>query len=279
MALEYFYITNNQSVALACERAGVDRIFVDMEYIGKDKRQKGLDTVKNHHTVQDVKNIMAVIKKSKLMVRVNPIHSGSVNEINSVIAAGADFIMLPMWKTVEDVKQFLDIVDGRAKTMLLLETEEARLCLDDVLKLSVPNSTGEMVPFSSFTKVEEQLGQHKKFMFELYTDGTVDEIVSKLKKARIKFGIGGVGKVNSNNLLPAENILCEHYRLGSSMAILARAFCDWEKYDIDEFEKIITDGIAENRVFEKEIENKNSSYFDEMHKQTANIIDKIKVNI
>ena len=46
MALEYFYITNNQSVALACERAGVDRIFVDMEYIGKDKRQKGLDTVK-----------------------------------------------------------------------------------------------------------------------------------------------------------------------------------------------------------------------------------------
>ena len=134
MALEYFYITNNQSVALACERAGVDRIFVDMEYIGKDKRQKGLDTVKNHHTVQDVKNIMAVIKKSKLMVRVNPVHNSSVEEINSVIAAGADFIMLPMWKTVEDVKQFLDIVDGRAKTMLLLETEEARLCLDDVLK-------------------------------------------------------------------------------------------------------------------------------------------------
>lgn len=272
MALEYFYITNNQSVALACERAGVDRIFVDMEYIGKDKRQKGLDTVKNHHTVQDVKNIMAVIKKSKLMVRVNPIHNGSVNEINSVIAAGADFIMLPMWKTVEDVKQFLDIVDGRAKTMLLLETEEARLCLDDVLKL-------KGIDEIHIGLNDLHLSQHKKFMFELYTDGTVDEIVSKLKKARIKFGIGGVGKVNSNNLLPAENILCEHYRLGSSMAILARAFCDWEKYDIDEFEKIITDGIAENRVFEKEIENKDSSYFDEMHKQTANIIDKIKVNI
>ena len=272
MALEYFYITNNQSVALACERAGVDRIFVDMEYIGKDERQKGLDTVKNHHTVQDVKNIMAVIKKSKLMVRVNPIHNGSVNEINSVIAAGADFIMLPMWKTVEDVKQFLDIVDGRAKTMLLLETEEARLCLDDVLKL-------KGIDEIHIGLNDLHLSQHKKFMFELYTDGTVDEIVSKLKKARIKFGIGGVGKVNSNNLLPAENILCEHYRLGSSMAILARAFCDWEKYDIDEFEKIITDGIAENRVFEKEIENKNSSYFDEMHKKTANIIDKIKVNI
>ena len=27
------------------------------------------------------------------------------------------------------------------------------------MKLSVPNEAGEMVPFSSFTKVEEQLGQ------------------------------------------------------------------------------------------------------------------------
>lgn len=271
MALEYFYITNNQSVALACERAGVDRIFVDMEYIGKDKRQKGLDTVKNHHTVQDVKNIKTVIKKSKLMVRVNPIHNGSVNEINSVIAAGADFIMLPMWKAVEDVKQFLDIVDGRAKTMLLLETEEARLCLDDVLKL-------KGIDEIHIGLNDLHLSQHKKFMFELYTDGTVDEIVSKLKKARIKFGIGGVGKVNSNNLLPAENILCEHYRLGSSMAILARAFCDWTKYSVEEFEQIMTDGIAENRKFEKDLENKALDYFSRTHKQTKKIIETISAS-
>lgn len=271
MALEYFYITNNQSVALACERAGVDRIFVDMEYIGKDKRQKGLDTVKNHHTVQDVKNIKTVIKKSKLMVRVNPIHNGSVNEINSVIAAGADFIMLPMWKAVEDVKQFLDIVDGRAKTMLLLETEEARLCLDDVLKL-------KGIDEIHIGLNDLHLSQHKKFMFELYTDGTVDEIVSKLKKARIKFGIGGVGKVNSNNLLPAENILCEHYRLGSSMAILARAFCDWTKYSVEEFEQIMTDGIAENRKFEKDLENKALDYFSRTHKQTKKIVETISAS-
>ena len=77
MALEYFYITNNPDVASACERAGVDRIFIDMEYIGKDKRQGGLDTVKNHHTVEDVKNVRAAISKSKLLVRVNPIHDGS----------------------------------------------------------------------------------------------------------------------------------------------------------------------------------------------------------
>ena len=271
MALEYFYITNNPDVASACERAGVDRIFIDMEYIGKDKRQGGLDTVKNHHTVEDVKNVRTAISKSKLLVRVNPIHDGSEDEINAVINAGADFIMLPMWKSVDDVKTFYSIVQRRVKTILLLETEEARKCLDDVVVL-------DDVDEIYIGLNDLHLSQHKKFMFELYVDGTVDEIVSKLKKANIKFGIGGVGKVNCDNLLPAENILCEHYRLGSSMVILARAFCDWTKYDVVEFEQIMTNGIAENREFEKSLENQPIDYFDEIHKQTEKIIEAIKAN-
>lgn len=269
MALEYFYITNSPDVAVACERAGVDRIFIDMEYIGKDKRQSGLDTVKNHHTVEDVKNIRTVISTAKLLVRVNPIHENSREEINSVIDAGADVIMLPMWKSVEEVKRFYDIVKRRVKTILLLETDEARLCLDDIIVL-------DDVDEIYIGLNDLHLSQHKKFMFELYTDGTVDEIVSKLKKANIKFGIGGVGKVNCNNLLPAENILCEHYRLGSSMSILARAFCDWTKYDVTEFEQIMKQGVIENREFEKTLENKSADYFNEIHKQTEKIIETIK---
>lgn len=271
MALEYFYITNSPKGAVACERAGVDRIFIDMEYIGKDKRQGGLDTVKNHHTVEDVKNVRAVISKSKLLVRVNPIHERSAEEIDSVIDAGADFIMLPMWKSVEEVKTFYSIVNRRVKTILLLETDEARLCLDEVIKL-------KDVDEIYIGLNDLHLSQHKKFMFELYTDGTVDEIVKKLKSANIKFGIGGVGKVNCDNLLSAENILCEHYRLGSSMVILARAFCDWTKYSVEEFEQIMINGIAENREYEKSLEAKSADFFDDIHNETTKIIEKIKAN-
>ena len=39
MALKLMYITNNPDVARIAEEAGVDRIFVDMEYIGKADRQ------------------------------------------------------------------------------------------------------------------------------------------------------------------------------------------------------------------------------------------------
>ena len=266
--LEYFYITNSPEYAVACEKAGVNRIFIDMEHIGKEKRQGGLDTVKNHHTVEDVKNVRTAISKSKLLVRVNPIHDGSEDEINAVINAGADFIMLPMWKSVDDVKAFYSIVKRRVKTILLLETEEARKCLDDVVVL-------DDVDEIYIGLNDLHLSQHKKFMFELYVDGTVDEIVSKLKKANIKFGIGGVGKVNCDNLLPAENILCEHYRLGSSMVILARAFCDWTKYSVEEFEKVINEGITFNRKYEENLEYKPKSFFDKMHKETAVIIKQI----
>ena len=54
MSLKLMYITNRPDVAQVAQSCGVDRIFVDMEYIGKEERQGGLDTVKSHHSVEDV---------------------------------------------------------------------------------------------------------------------------------------------------------------------------------------------------------------------------------
>ena len=96
MSLKLMYITNRPDVAVIAEHSGVDRIFVDMEYIGKAKRQGGMDSVQNHHTVQDVKAIRDVLNTTELLVRVNPIHEAladypsSKDEIDAVIEAGAD---------------------------------------------------------------------------------------------------------------------------------------------------------------------------------------------
>lgn len=266
--LKYFYITNSPDVAKVAEKAGVDRIFVDMEYIGKDKRQGGLDTVQNHHTVEDVKNIRQAISTAELLVRVNPIGDYSKEEIDAVVEAGADVIMLPMWKTADDVKTFIQLVDGRAKTLPLLETDEARLCLDEVLEL-------EGIDEMYIGLNDLHLSQGKQFMFQLLTDGTVDEIVAKLKAKGIPFGIGGVGRVFSGATLPAENILAEHYRLGSSMVILARAFCDWQKCSLEEFENTMTKGIADNREYEKELQAKDKAFFDATHIKTENCVNTI----
>ena len=126
MALRLMYITNRPEIAQIAETAGVDRIFIDLENIGKTERQGGMDTVQSHHTLDDVKIISNVITTAELLVRVNPIHNGteeyvsSEEEISTAIKNGADIIMLPFFKTVEEVKRFLTAVNGRAKTMPLV---------------------------------------------------------------------------------------------------------------------------------------------------------------
>ena len=97
------YITNNPDVALIAESAGVDRIFVDLEYIGKSDRQGGMDTVQSHHTIDDIAKIRRVLTKSELLVRCNPIHEAtstfcsSQDEIDAIINSGADIVMLPFF--------------------------------------------------------------------------------------------------------------------------------------------------------------------------------------
>ena len=131
MSLKLMYITDNTDVALMAESCGVDRIFVDMEYIGKIDRQGGMDTVQSRHTTDDVKRLRSVLTRSELLVRVNPIHEASdlygssADEIDEVVAAGADVIMLPYFKTTAEVEMFISLVNGRARTMLLIETPEA----------------------------------------------------------------------------------------------------------------------------------------------------------
>lgn len=65
MAIDLMYITNRPEIARIAEKADVDRIFIDMEYIGKGLRQGGMDTVQNHHTIDDIRTIRKCVTKSK----------------------------------------------------------------------------------------------------------------------------------------------------------------------------------------------------------------------
>ena len=89
------YITNDENVAKIADKHGVDRIFVDLEQIGKQERQGGMDTVQSKHTLDDVKKIKKCLNKSELFVRSNPIYQNSKEEINTIVENGADVITVP----------------------------------------------------------------------------------------------------------------------------------------------------------------------------------------
>lgn len=260
MSLKLMYITNDPEIALIAEDSGVDRIFIDMEYIGKKERQGGMDTVQSNHTIQDIINVRSVIKKSELLVRCNPIHdmskefTSSEDEINAIIEAGADIIMLPFFKSKLEVQKFVDFVSGRVKTMLLFETPESIAVIDDILSIS-----GIDEVFIGLNDLS--IGYKKKFMFELLSDGTVENICFKFKHKKIPYGFGGIAAIGTGTL-PAEAILKEHYRLGSTRVILSRSFCNYEKIsDTNAVKDIFERGVRTMRAFEDEIEV-HSRYFD-----------------
>ena len=272
MALKLMYITNNPDVALIAESSGVDRIFVDMEYIGKNLRQGGMDTVQSHHTFDDVKKISKVLTKAELLVRINPIHEGSdeyistKEEIDKAIENGAQILMLPYFKTINEVKQFVSLVGGRAKTILLLETPDAVKIIDDILKI---NGIDEI--FIGLNDLS--LGYGKKFMFELLSDGTVEMLTKKFMKANIPFGFGGLASLDGG-LLPGKMVLQEHYRLGSKSVILSRSFCNVNKItDLSKIKCIFDRGVKEIRSFEKKIESSNN--LEQNKIETANVVKKI----
>lgn len=261
MSLKLMYITNRPEIAQIAETAGVDRIFVDMEYIGKASRQGGMDTVQSRHTVKDVEQIRSAVKTAKVMVRVNPIHSktkeyvSSEEEIEAVIKAGADIVMLPYFKTVKEVESFITLVNGRAKTLPLVETPEAVDAIDDILALD-----GIDEIFIGLNDLS--LGYGKKFMFELLADGTVEMLCEKCKEVGIPYGFGGIASLGKGDL-PSEYIIKEHYRLGSTCAILSRSFCNANVIKhMGEISNTFISGVKEIRELEKVCESHLKYFYD-----------------
>ena len=242
--LTLMYITNKPEIALIAERSGVDRIFLDMEFIGKAERQCGMDTVLSTHTIADIRNVRKVITKSELLVRSNSMYSDSKNEINAIIDAGADVVMLPYFKTVDEVRRFLEIVDNRAKVCLLVETPEAVEHIDEILDL-------DGIHEAHIGINDLSIGYKKKFLFEVLADGTVDYLCQKFRQKGIKYGFGGIASLG-RGLLSSEYVIMEHYRLGSGMAILSRSFCNTEKmHNLKAINSVFVNGVKAIREYEE----------------------------
>lgn len=291
--LNLMYITNRPDIAQIAEENGVDWIFVDMEFIGKDNRQGGLDTVQNHHTIEDVRRVKASVKKAKVLVRVNPIHKAMLNadgtiaymdsrtEVESAIEAGADIVMLPFFHSVEEVKEFVYIVqyannqmerygNMRAQACLLLETPEAAILLDEIL--NVPGIDMIHIGLNDL-----HLAMGMKFMFQLLTDGIVEQLTKKIKAKGIPFGFGGIASLHGG-ALPGSYVLKEHYRLGSSMVIVGRSFCNTNVVtDLEEVRQIFKTGIAEIRALEAEAQAA-LDYFDKSHSEVVEIVNNVVQN-
>jgi len=220
--MKYLFITDDPDVAQHVVQCGVQRIFFDLEILGKVDRQGGKDTVISRHRPENIGIVRracdsAQFKGAEFMVRVNPLHSASRTEVDFCIDQGAQFLMLPMFRSAKELEHFCKLVNGRANVIPLVETVGAAVDLENVLRVD-----GIEEIHVGLNDLHLDLGL--SFLFELVANGTVDRIAETTHRMSKRLGIGGVGTVGSGNLIPGEMVLGEYLRLGASSTILSRAF-------------------------------------------------------
>lgn len=214
--LELIQITNDPVFARRCDALGGIRLWVDLERLGKAQRQAGHNTFISSHVLEDVGRVKTVLRHSRLMVRLNPLHSGTAQELEAVLAQGADMVMLPMFQDSRELEAFCGMVSGRVPVVALLETAQALRTLDTWLA-----TPGLSEVYVGLNDLHLSLGL--RFMFEPLASGEIDRVANAVHGHGLAFGFGGVARLNEG-LLPGRDVLAEHVRLGSSAVILSRTF-------------------------------------------------------
>jgi hypothetical protein len=125
--------TDDPALARRADAAGVERIGVDLERLGKTERQRGLGTWISPHTVEDAARVGAALDRAALFARTEPLNEGTPLEVEALLARGVEVLMQPMVMTADDARTFTDLVAGRAVVVLLVEHVDAVRRMDDLV--------------------------------------------------------------------------------------------------------------------------------------------------
>jgi 2-keto-3-deoxy-L-rhamnonate aldolase RhmA len=264
----FLFITSDPAMASYVLGQGVDQVFLDLEVIGKVERQGHLDTVISRHSMDDVSVLHAASPAGALLVRLNPIHPGTETEIDVAIRRGASTLMLPMFRTPAEVERFCRAVNRRVRVCLLVETIGAMESLAECISIS-----GVDEVHIGLNDLHLEMGC--RFMFEPLASGHVERMADVLRSAQKPFGIGGLARIGEG-LLPAELLLTEHARLGSTCAILSRTFHRGVK-TVDEMRQHMDFGaeVRHLRFAYKTHVNRRADEIEAHHQQLKSMISGI----
>jgi len=215
--LDLMLITTDPILAKSAELSGVDRIFIDLEMQGKEKRQAGKGLFLSTHRLEDVAKLAQIVAPSRLMVRLNPLYPNSKEEIDSVLKSSIGTVMLPMFTRASEVETFVRLVDQRCRVSLLLENRDAIANIDEVVKVK-----GVDEIHIGLNDLALSLGL--KNWFDIFPTSILDDLSSKIQKAGLRFGFGGITVPEKELSIPAEMVIGEQVRLASTSALLGRSF-------------------------------------------------------
>ena len=218
--------TADAELAAAADAAGIDRIGVDLEHLGKRERQKARATWLSPHHEHDLDLVRPALQRARLFARVNPMNSDSRREIEAVLARGVQVVMLPMAADAQQAAEFVDIVAGRAIVVLLVENAGAMQRLREIAAVQ-----GVDEIHIGLNDLAISLGLRNRWM--ALCGERITEASAIVRGAGIRLGLGGIARAGDASLpVPSDLVYAQYARTGARSALISRSFFDGERSDL-----------------------------------------------
>ena len=215
---EFTLITRDPDLAAAGDEAGIDRIGVDIERLGKAAAGHLPHLRISDHELDHLSLLRPKLERARLFVRCNPLHDRSGEEIDAALEHRADVLMLPFFRSAAEVDRFVRLVRGRALVSLLLETPAAADAVDEIAR--VPGIGEIMVGLNDM-----QHAYRLSNPFEFVVSDRMTRVADAVREAGVAFGFGGVADpLNLDLPVPASLVFAQYPRLGATRAFIARRF-------------------------------------------------------
>lgn len=213
--------TNDPDLAAWADGAGIDRVGLDLETLGKEERQEGLGTWISPHKLEELDGIRPHINRAELFVRLNPLHDGSRAEVEALLHRGVGVIMLPNFTRAEEVAELLRLVNNRARVVPLVEHLAAIDTLAELAALGIEEVHVGLNDLSIDMGFSNRLA--------VLAAPIADKIAREVRAAGLRLGLGGLGRPMDQTLpVPSDLVYAQHARLGATGALIARSFF-WRK--------------------------------------------------
>jgi hypothetical protein len=210
--------TNDPALAAEADGAGVNRVGPDLERLRKIERQGGMGKWISDHTEEELPAVFAKLRRASHFVRCNPPHTGLADEIDRLIALGAQTIMLPHFHTADQAEDFVRAVNDRARTVLLVETVSSAMKVAQLCRI-------EGVDEIHFGLNDLSLDLRVNNQFSVLCSTFLEDACAVLTECAFPFAVGGIGRALDVTLpVPSELVYAQYPRLGATGALLSRVF-------------------------------------------------------
>jgi HpcH/HpaI aldolase/citrate lyase family len=230
--VDLFLFSTDVDFAREALAAGIDGLVVDWEHLGKQHRQAGADTEINHDTPADLARLRRSID-APILVRIHAAGETSAREVEEAIDGGATEILLPMVRRVDDVIRVLELIEGRCRLGILIETVDAVRIAADLAALPLERVYVGLNDLSIDRGVAN--------IFTSVADGTVERVRRACPRP---FGFAGLTHPDGGSPIPCRLLIDEMVRLDCAFSFVRRSFRrDVQRYGVHEVVRALREEI------------------------------------